>query len=88
MDRIPVECIVKMSHKEITPLRVRYESNEERIVINVDRILQRDKKVVMPNMNQPRSTEYRFKCEAVNGDSRKPFSLFFNEQSCRWYMFI
>lgn len=88
MDRIPVECIAVMSHKEITPLKVRYEVSDARIVVKVDRILQRNKRTVMPNMNQIRSTEYTFKCEAIQGDSRKPFTLAFNDQSCRWYMYI
>lgn len=88
MDRIPVECIVIMNQKQITPLKVRYEVNEERVVIKVDRILQRDKKVSMANMDHLRSTEYSFKCEVVQGDSRKPFKLTFNDQSCRWYMYV
>lgn len=88
MDRIPVECIAIMNHKEITPLKVRYEVDEERIVVKVDRILQRDKKATMPNMNQLRSTEYKFKCEAISRDSRMPFSLIFNDQSCKWHMFV
>jgi hypothetical protein len=77
-----------MNHKEITPLKVRYEVSEERIIVKVDRILQRNKRIVMPNMNQIRSIEYTFRCEAIQGDIRKPFTLTFNDQSCRWYMFI
>ena len=88
MARVPVECIAIMNHKAIKPLRVRYEVDDESIVVNVDKIFVSDKKNVMPNMNQIRSTEYTFRCEALQGDSRKPFTLTYNDQSCRWYMFI
>ncbi|HYE80896.1 MAG TPA: hypothetical protein VEG39_01880 [Clostridia bacterium] len=53
MDRIPVECIVTMNHQEITPIKVRYENNDERVVIKIDRILKRDKKSTMPYMDHP-----------------------------------
>lgn len=88
MDRISVECIAQMNHKEITPVKVRYEHNDERVIIKIDKILQRDKKSTMPYMDHPRTTEYSFKCEAVIEDTRRPFTLTFSADSCRWYMFI
>jgi hypothetical protein len=88
MNRKPVECIVIMNHNKITPLRVRYEVNDESVVVKVDRIMQTDKKTVMPSMNNPRSSEFTFRCESIQGDTRKPFTLTFNDQSGRWYMYI
>lgn len=88
MSRIPVECIAVMNSKEIKPLRVRYETNDGKQVVNVDKILVKDKKTVFPTMNRPKSTEYTFKCETVQGDTLKPFILVFNNQSCRWYICV
>lgn len=84
--RIPVECIAIMNHKEIRPLRIRYEVKDESIVVKIDRILQRDKKNVRQNMNQSLSIEHMFRCESIQGDTRKPFQLIFNTQLCRWHM--
>ena len=88
MYKIPIECIAEMKPNNIKPMRIRYEDDEGAHVVKVDRILKRDKKTIMPNMNQLRSIEYTFRCEAVQGDSRKPFTLAYNDQSCRWYMYI
>lgn len=73
MNRIPVECIVEMKPDGMKPMRIRYEDEDVTHVVKVYRILQRNKKLAMPTMNQFRSTEYIFRCEAVQGDSRKPF---------------
>jgi hypothetical protein len=56
--RTPVECIAIMNQESITPLKVRYEVNDESQVIKVEKILLRDKKTVFPTMNQPRSIEH------------------------------
>jgi hypothetical protein len=88
MDSIPVQCITIMKHDQITPIRVKYEIQDESHVVKVDRILARDKKKVFANMNQPQSIEYSFKCETIQGNVRKPFTLIYNNQSCKWHMFI
>jgi hypothetical protein len=87
VNKVPVECITVMNNKEITPLRIRFEDDAGAHVVKIDRILQRDKKTVFPTMNKPRSTEHTFRCEVVQGGCRKSFSLIFNDQTCRWYMY-
>lgn len=88
MNRIPVECIALMNPNEIRPLRVRYEVKDRKQVVRVDRIIQKDKDTVFATMNKPRSTEYTFRCEAIQEGVLKPFKLSYNDQSCRWYMYI
>lgn len=88
MERIAVECIVKMKDKEIAPLRLRYEDHDGAHVVKVDRILQQDKKTTMAYMDHPRTTEYSFRCEAVQDGISKSFTLTFNADSCRWWMYM
>lgn len=57
-------------------------------VVNVDNIIQKDAKKVYPTMNNPASIEYTFRCETKIGGMKKTFTLIFNNQLCRWYMFI
>jgi hypothetical protein len=87
MNKISVECITVMNHKEITPMRVRYEDDEGAHVIKVEKILVRNKKPVMPSMSNPRSTEYTFRCETIQDGIKRPFTLVFNDQSCKWLMY-
>lgn len=77
-----------MNHKEITPVKVRYEVNDESVIIKVDRTLRRDKKSTMPYMDHPSTTEYTFRCETEQDGTRKPFTLMFNADSCRWYIYF
>lgn len=88
MARIPVECIAEMKPGCIRPIRLRYEDREGAQVIQVDNVISKDSKKVYPTMNTPASIEYSFKCETKVGGMKKPFTLIFNNQSCKWSMFV
>jgi len=86
--RIQVECIAEFCPESIRPLRVRYEDGEGAHVVKVDNIVVKDVKKVRATMNNPAFTEFTFKCESFQDGVRKLFTLTYNNQSCRWYMFI
>lgn len=88
MARIPIECIVDMKLNQIRPMRVRYENGEGAHVIKVDNIVGKDAKKVLPTMNNPASIEFTFRCEAFEEGLRKFFTLTYDNQSCKWHMFI
>ena len=88
MARIPVECITEMRLDYIRPWRVRYEDSEGAHVIKVDNIVGKNAKRVMASMNNPASIEFSFKCESIQEGIRKFFTLTYNNQTCRWYMFV
>ncbi len=88
MTRIPIECIVEMKPNSIKPMRVRYEDREGAHVINVDNIVGRDKKKILPTMNIAASVEYSFKCETFVDEYRNSFTLVYNNQSCKWGIII
>jgi hypothetical protein len=88
MARMPVECIAEMKPDSIRPMRIRYEDNEGKHVVNIDNIIHKDKKKVFATMNNPASIEYVFKCETKISNMKKTFTLIYNNQSCRWYMYI
>lgn len=69
------------------PIRIRYEDRDGAHVVNVDNIIQKDSKKVYPTMNIPASIEYSFKCETEIGDMKKAFTLIFNNQLCKWYLY-
>jgi hypothetical protein len=88
MARIEVECIADMRPDYIRPLRIRYEDNEGAHVIKIDKIVGKDAKKVFATMNTPASIEFSFKCENIEDGVRKYFTLYYNNQSCKWHMFI
>lgn len=90
MGRFPVETIVHFDMKgKATPLRVRFaDAQEELQAIRNIKVVNRDAKKVLPSMNNPASIEFSYKCEAQIGDMKNPFTLTYNNQSCRWNMFI
>ena len=87
MERIPVECIVDMPPDYFRPMRIRYYDEEGAHVINIDRIISKDTKKVLPSKCISPEIEFTFKCEAIQGNARKPFTLIYNNQSCKWNMF-
>jgi hypothetical protein len=86
MDRIPVECIVEMKSDHIKPIRIRYEDREGKHVVTVDSIISQDKKKIFATMNNPVAIDFIFKCETIIHNMKKPFTLVFNNQSCKWYL--
>lgn len=88
MARIPVECISEMRPGYARPMRVRYGDGDGAHVIKIDNIIGKDAKKIIATMNTSASIEFSFKCENVDGGMRKYFTLIYNNQSCKWHIFI
>lgn len=84
---IPIECIAEMKpNGEIRPMRIRFEHETERQVIEVTTILEKDKRVDIATMNNSKRIVFRFKCETIKEGVKIPFELKFDIDSCKWIL--
>ena len=87
MERVPVKCRVDMGIDYFRPMRIKYEDEAGAHIINIDRIITKDKRQIIPSKYIAPELEYTFKCETIQEDMQRPLTLTFNNQTCIWYMY-
>lgn len=85
-ERIPVEVLVNADRDgNMKPFRIRYQVDDDELqVINIKRIIQKDKRIEV----NYRSSTLIYKCEAIDHNTAKQFTLQYNTESCKWIMLI
>lgn len=75
------EVIVYFSKEGIPkPYRIRFYENGEPVVLNIQRVIQKD--ILLVNKNK----YYEFRCEASVDDRIKQFRVKYSFDSCRWHI--
>ena len=84
--RIPVEVLVSTDKDgNMRPFRIRYQVDDDELqVINIKRIIEKDKRTEV----NYRSSVLTYKCEAIDHNTAKQFTLHYNTESCKWVLFM
>ena len=86
-EKRPVECIAKCDGKgNLEPMRIRFEDDEGKHVINVDKIIEQEIKKTYSTMNRSEGRAFHFKCESTLEGTAVPFKLIFDNNSCKWFL--
>jgi hypothetical protein len=81
-----IECIAEMKpNGENRPMRILFEHEVERQVIEVTTVLEKDKRTDIATMNNSKKIVYKFKCETIKGGVKIPFELKFDIESCKCF---
>lgn len=86
-EKRPVECIAEFDKEgNPKPIRIRFEDDEGKHVIDVKKIIEKDIKKTYSTMNRSDGRAFHFKCESVVEGLIVPFKLMFDNNSCKWFL--